>query len=60
MEDRKLPDWIDGYLKFTSQDEPRETFRSFTAISTIAAALQTDILRSTITSKYYTGELGEV
>jgi len=40
VEDRKLPDWIDSYLKFTSQDEPRETFRSFTAISTIAACLQ--------------------
>jgi len=40
MEDRKLPNWIDSYLKFTSQDEPRETFRSFTAISTIAACLQ--------------------
>jgi len=40
VEDRKLPDWINSYLKFTSNDEPRETFRSFTAISTIAACLQ--------------------
>ena len=40
MEDRKLTDWIASYLKFTSNDEPRETFRSFTAISTVAACLQ--------------------
>ncbi len=40
MEDRKLPDWIEGYLKFTSNDEPRETFRLFTAVSTVAAGLQ--------------------
>ena len=40
MEDRKLHDWIDSYLKFTSNDEPRETFRQFTAISTVAACLQ--------------------
>lgn len=40
MEDRKLEDWIRSYLKYTSNDEPRETFRSFTAISTIAACLQ--------------------
>lgn len=39
-ESRKLDDWITSYLEFTSNDEPRETFRKFVAISTIAACLR--------------------
>lgn len=39
-EPRKLNDWISNYLKFTSNDEPRESFRKFVAISTVAACLQ--------------------
>lgn len=39
-ETRKLGSWIDEYLTFTSNDEPRKSFRKFVAISTIAACLQ--------------------
>jgi len=37
---RKLDDWIDSYLDCTSNSEPRESYRRWAAISTIAAALQ--------------------
>ncbi|MDI6785076.1 MAG: DUF3987 domain-containing protein [bacterium] len=37
---RKLNDWIDSFLEFTENTEPRRSFRLWTAISTIAAMLQ--------------------
>lgn len=38
--DRHLPDWVEGFMKFTENSEPPETFRLWTAISVVAAALQ--------------------
>jgi hypothetical protein len=40
MTDRKLDDWIDGFLKYTENSEPAATFRLWTAISVIAGCLQ--------------------
>ena len=37
---RQLGDWIDGFLRFTNNTEPRESYRQWTAIATIAAVLQ--------------------
>jgi len=37
---RDLPDWIDGFMALTEESEPPIMFRKWTAISTIAAALQ--------------------
>lgn len=37
---RLLPDWIDSYLKFTENTEPPHSFRLWTAIATIGAALE--------------------
>jgi len=37
---RRLDDWIDSYLKYTENTEPRESYRTWAAISAIAAALQ--------------------
>ena len=37
---RNLKDWIDAFLYYTSDTEPRETYRRWTAVSTIAAVLQ--------------------
>ena len=37
---RNLPDWIDGFMLFTEESEPPILFRKWTAISTIASALQ--------------------
>ena len=37
---RQVEDWIDGYVEFTDNSESPENFRRWTAISTIAAALQ--------------------
>lgn len=37
---RQLPDWIDGFMELSENSEPPELFRKWTAISTIAAALQ--------------------
>lgn len=38
--ERKLPDWIEGWMKLTENSEPPESFRRWTAISTIASALE--------------------
>ena len=38
--ERKLEDWITSYLLCTQNSEPPETFRLWSAISTIAAVLQ--------------------
>ena len=37
---RKVEDWIEGFLEYTSNTEPRESYRRWVAISTIASALQ--------------------
>lgn len=37
---RKLDDWLDSYLEYTFNSEPPELFHTWTAISTVAAALQ--------------------
>jgi len=37
---RHLKDWVDSYLGYTFNSEPRETFREWVAISTIASVLQ--------------------
>ena len=37
---RKLDDWINGYLAYTDNTEPSKLFREWTAISSIAAAMQ--------------------
>ena len=40
MSERHLDDWIDSYLEYTSNTEPRESFRKWAAISAVASALQ--------------------
>lgn len=37
---REIPDWIDGFVEYTSESEPPESFRRWVAISCVAAALQ--------------------
>jgi hypothetical protein len=38
--DRKLPNWLDAFMLFTENTEPPDSFRLWTGISVIAAALQ--------------------
>lgn len=40
MPERALPDWIESYLEYTDNSEPPVSFRRWTAIAVIAAALQ--------------------
>jgi len=40
VNERKLDDWIDSFMEFTKESEPPDSFRLWTAISVIAAALQ--------------------
>lgn len=40
MSQRRLPDWIEGFLAYTDNTEPRRSYRSWVAVSTIAAVLQ--------------------
>lgn len=37
---RALSDWLDGYMEYTEDSEPPKMFHLWTAISTIASALQ--------------------
>lgn len=37
---RKLNDWLDGYMYYTDNSEPPDSFRLWTGLSVIAAALQ--------------------
>lgn len=37
---RKLNDWLESYLEYTYESEPPEIFHTWTAVSTVAAALQ--------------------
>lgn len=38
--ERNLPDWLDGFMLLTENSEPPVLFRKWSAISTVAAALQ--------------------
>ena len=40
MPSRKIDDWLDAYMEYTSNSEPPTLFRKWTGISVIAAALQ--------------------
>lgn len=40
MTTRHVPDWLDGFLKYTDNSEPPSTFRLWTGISTIASMLK--------------------
>jgi hypothetical protein len=40
VSDRNLPDWISGFMLLSENSEPPVLYRKWTAISTIAAALQ--------------------
>lgn len=40
MSERKLSDWIDGFMSLTENSEPPLLFRKWTAISAISSALQ--------------------
>ena len=40
MADRELVDWIDCYMEYTENSEPRPMFRKWVAVSTVAACLQ--------------------
>jgi hypothetical protein len=40
MSNRELSDWISGFVEFTENSEPPISFRKWTAVSCIAAALQ--------------------
>lgn len=40
MPDRQLPDWVNGFVRYTSRSEAPESYRKWTAISMVAAALQ--------------------
>ena len=40
MDDRKLDDWIEGFMQYTENSEPPKQFRLWTAISVVAAALE--------------------
>ena len=40
MLERRLADWLDGYLDFTKNSEPPHLFHVWTALSVLAAALQ--------------------
>jgi len=37
---RILPDWLDAYLEYTDNTEPRASYRAWAGVSAIAAALQ--------------------
>lgn len=40
MKERRLPDWIDTYLEYTTNTEPPTSFHRWTAIGSVASALQ--------------------
>ena len=40
MSERNLPDWLDGYMTLVENSEPPESYHLWSAISSIAAALQ--------------------
>lgn len=40
MQERKLDDWITGYMQYTERSEPPDLYREWIAISVIASALR--------------------
>lgn len=40
MSERIVPDWIDGFMEYTSNSEPPSSFKLWSALSVISAALQ--------------------
>lgn len=40
MEDRELPDWISGYIRYTQGSEPPLSYHTWIGISLVAGALQ--------------------
>lgn len=38
--ERRLPDWIDSFLKFVENTEPPNSFKTWVAVSTVAACLK--------------------
>lgn len=40
MSDRLVPDWIDGFMDYSSNSEPPNSFRLWTGLSILSAALQ--------------------
>ncbi len=40
MSNRRVGDWIEGFLEYTDNTEPRESYRRWVGISTIASVLQ--------------------
>ena len=40
MSDRLVPDWIDGFMEYTSNSEPPNSFKLWSALSVLSAALQ--------------------
>ena len=40
MSERNLEDWLNGFLQYTNNSEPPRTFRLWTGLSVVAAALQ--------------------
>ena len=44
MEQRKLSNWLDAYMEYTEENESPLKFRRWTAISSVAAALQRRIV----------------
>lgn len=40
MSNRLVPDWIDGFMEYTSNSEPPSSFKLWSALSVLSAALQ--------------------
>lgn len=50
---RRLTDWLESYLEYTFNSEPPELFHTWTAISTIAAALERKCVMYWGTLRFY-------
>lgn len=53
MTPRKLSNWLDSYLEFTYESEPPELFHIWTAISTVASALERKCVLKLGSLKFY-------
>lgn len=51
--ERTLSDWLDAYMQYTDNSEPAVVFKRWTAISTIAAALQRKVYFEWGTETFY-------
>ena len=40
LSERKSQDWIEDYMKYTEHSEPHHLYRKWTAVATLASALQ--------------------